>query len=79
MIPLSLGHMLLAYAGGLAVLILLIWQASMFFRWRRERRERRQVVHCMFCGTLYASAANEPLPTCPQCARPNERTPPASV
>ena len=74
MIALGLGDLLLVYAGGSAALVLLVWIAGNFLRNRREAGRRRQIIHCMFCGTLYERAAETPLPPCPHCARPNERT-----
>lgn len=79
MIPLGLGDALLAYAGGLAVLVLLVWLAGAALRSRSERRQRRRLNQCMFCGTIYERPAGEPLPRCPQCAQPNERTPPSGI
>jgi hypothetical protein len=79
MISLSLGNVLVAYAGGLIVLLLLVWLSGNFFRNRRESGKHKRLIHCMFCGTLYENSANDPLPHCPQCARPNERTPPPAV
>ena len=79
MISLSLADLVLAYAGGLAVLVLLAWILRGYSRLRRESRRRRACIQCMFCGALYDNATSEPLPRCPQCAQPNERTPPSAV
>lgn len=79
MIPLSLGGLLLVYACGTATLLFLIWGAAIFLRGRGERGRRRRIIQCMFCGTLYEQSRETRLPPCPQCARPNEHTPPPSV
>jgi hypothetical protein len=79
MIPLSLGQLLLAYAGGTAALIFLVWLAGNFFRGQRESGRRRWIIQCMFCGSLYERPADAALPPCPHCTRPNERTPPPPV
>ena len=76
MISLSFGHLLLAYAGGLLVLLLAIWAGHEFFRARRDRRGRRHSLQCAHCGTRYESPGTEPLAPCPLCAQRNERVPP---
>jgi hypothetical protein len=78
-IPLSLGQIVFVYTAALVLGLLSLWLVASWGRRGRERRRLRRCVQCMFCGTIYEPAPTASLPACPQCARPNERTPPSPL
>ncbi|MDD5199994.1 MAG: hypothetical protein PHC88_09340 [Terrimicrobiaceae bacterium] len=79
MIPLTLSQIVAAYAAGPVVALLLLSLGGAWSRARRASRARRRRIQCAHCGTIYENFSPEPLPRCPNCVQPNERTAPSSV
>jgi hypothetical protein len=75
MIPTSLGLLVFLYTAGLCVAVLALWTIRSLWRRRAAARDRRGAIQCALCGTIYRPTdSSQPLPPCPVCAHPNERT-----
>jgi hypothetical protein len=79
LIPLTLGQAVAAYTIGLVVPFLLFVFGRALWRTLRSGRARQRRIQCALCGTIYEDTSPEPLPRCPNCARPNERTAPLNI
>jgi uncharacterized OB-fold protein len=80
LIPLSLGQAVAAYTISLVVLLLAFVVGRAIWRtFRSARQRRRRQIQCVLCGTIYEDPSPEPLPRCPNCSRPNERTAPLGI
>lgn len=80
MIPLSLGQAVAAYTISLvALLLVFIIGRALWRTFRSTRQRRRRQIQCALCGTIYENSSPEPLPRCPNCSRPNERTAPLGI
>ncbi len=55
--------------------VFLLWVAGEVVRIRRARQKRRFQLVCQVCNCHYQDRSDELLPPCPQCGRPNERSP----
>lgn len=75
MIPTSLGLLIFLYTAGLCVAILALWTIRSLQRRRLDARAQRGAIQCALCGTIYRPTdSRQPLPPCPACTHPNERT-----
>lgn len=73
MIPTSLGLLVFIYTAGFSLAMFALWLVRGMWRRRARNRNRKLVICCVLCGTLYQDFGDRPLPPCPQCKHPNER------
>jgi rRNA maturation endonuclease Nob1 len=73
-IPTSLGLLVFVYTSGLSLAMFALWLARGMWRQRVRNRNRKLAIRCALCGTLYQDFGDQPLPACPQCKHPNERS-----
>ncbi len=75
MIPLSLAQFVSLYVGVLVGLVFIASAIRTSHRRHAEARARRGLITCVLCGLVYENPSPDPIPACPNCGHPNERTP----
>lgn len=61
---------LVMLVGGIAC----VWLTGEIARMREARRLRKSRTLCRVCGVIYEDRTQNPLPRCPHCSHPNERS-----
>jgi prepilin signal peptidase PulO-like enzyme (type II secretory pathway) len=74
MIHITLPGFIILYLLGLISGIFVLWLIGEVTRFRELRRVRKSRTLCRVCGVIYEDRSKNPLPVCPVCKHPNERS-----